>query len=402
METLLQASPEQPKPASIRLSYQEGSSDKVYNVVLQQCETGWSVIASWGRRGSTLTTAQKAQREPFEVAKTVYDRIVSEKRAKGYQGIEDSEKATDVEGESRKPAASVGLTASRPVSRVVVFAPELLTRITERELKSYIRSPRHWFQWKRDGERLTICTENAGVSVHGYNKLGMVVPVEGELADAIQSLCNKFNLRTLMIDGEIEGSGFWAYDLLQVDDHDFRNVEYRIRFETLEVYLTGLTGVAHKLLHLTQTAKTDAEKAEMIEITKQLRIEGICVKLITATHRPGRAGQHLKHKYEATGSFIVGPKPDENDGKRTVGVYVIDKGIQRRVATVKIPDCYPVPEHGKVIEVRYLYAYPNGGIVQPCVSWDGHELTLRPDVLPSECIAEQLKFKADADAEAAA
>lgn len=393
-------------PQTVHLEYRVPPSDKVYTLALQQCETGWSVYAQWGRRGSVPQADYKCERETFELAKGIYDRVLHEKLAKGYKysGGTKSEQGDPEEGRaavSRKPAASAGEgVSSRPVSRVIVFAPELLTRISERELLGYVRSPRHWFQWKRDGVRLTVCTEDGGAHVHGYNKLGQVVQVDARLAKAILTICNKFGVRTLMIDGEWEASGFWGWDVLQVNDMDMRNIQYKDRFETLEEYFTDLNGDPSKVLHLTQTAKTTEDKGAMIEITKKLRVEGICVKQITATHRVGRAGQHLKHKYEATGSFIVGPKPKHkaNDGHRSVALYVIDKGKQRFVATVKIPDCYDVPANGSVIEVRYLYAYRDGGIVQPCVSWEGHSLTMRTDVTASECTAQQLKYKAESEA----
>jgi hypothetical protein len=288
------------------------------------------------------------------------------------------------------------------VSRLIVFSPELLTRITEREMRAFIRSPRHWFQWKRNGRRLTVFTEDSGATVYGIGKDGQPAQVETRVANAIRALCRKFKSHTLLIDGEIESTGFWGYDLLQVNDMDMRNVQYKDRFETLEEYFTGLSPELAKVLHLCQTAKTDADKAAMIETTKKLQIEGICVKLITATHRVGRANQHLKMKWEVTGSFIVGPKPPKkaNDGHRSIALYILDRGRERCVATAKVPDCYSVPANGVIIEARYLHAYKGGGIVQPCLSWDGHPLTIRTDVRREECNDQQLKYIADEEAAA--
>lgn len=382
--------------AKASLKFQQGGSDKVYLLNLEQCETGWSVYAAWGRRNSTLQTGNKIKLVPYDDAKEVYDRILKEKLGKGYQHSESLRTATDHEGDSRKPSASIGLTVGRSVSKAIVFAPELLTRITERELLAFVRSPRHWFQWKRDGVRLTVVVETG--DVYGYNKLGQVVQVDSRLATALRQLCVTYRLDTLMLDGEWEASGYWAWDCLQVNEMDMRGIEYRIRFETLEEYLTDLPAASAKLLHLTQTAKTSDDKAAMMQVTKEMRIEGICAKLITASHRVGRAGQHYKCKYEATASFIVGPKPKHkaNDGHRSVALYVLDKGRERFVATVKVADKYEVPPNGSIAEVRYLYAHPNGGIVQPCFFG-----VLRKDVKRNECLAEALKYKAEAEDEAA-
>lgn len=65
---------------------QTGNSDKVYEVELVVESTGrYSVNACYGRRGSTLNNAPKVQHTYEGAARTVYDQLVQEKLAKGYQ-----------------------------------------------------------------------------------------------------------------------------------------------------------------------------------------------------------------------------------------------------------------------------------------------------------------------------
>ncbi len=52
-----------------RLSYQQGTSDKVYNVYLKQDRQGWVVETEYGRRGGT---------------RVVFENVVREKTGKGY------------------------------------------------------------------------------------------------------------------------------------------------------------------------------------------------------------------------------------------------------------------------------------------------------------------------------
>jgi bifunctional non-homologous end joining protein LigD len=57
---------------------------------------------------------------------------------------------------------------------------------------------------------------------------------------------------------------------------------------------------------------------------------------------------------------------------------------------VTIPANHSIPDHGAVVEVRYLYAFKESGcLYQPVF------LGVRDDILPTECVAEQLKFKND-------
>jgi bifunctional non-homologous end joining protein LigD len=50
-----------------------------------------------------------------------------------------------------------------------------------------------------------------------------------------------------------------------------------------------------------------------------------------------------------------------------------------------------VPNLGAVVEVRYLYAYPDGSLYQPVY------LGERSDVDVTECVVSQMKFKRDED-----
>jgi predicted DNA-binding WGR domain protein len=75
----------------IHLEYQEGTSDKVYNVILMAVGTdaqGLSVFAvnfEYGRRGYTLQKGTKTNTPlNFADALFVYNKLVNDKMAKGY------------------------------------------------------------------------------------------------------------------------------------------------------------------------------------------------------------------------------------------------------------------------------------------------------------------------------
>ena len=60
------------------LYFQQGSSDKVYHLQLENVQDHWSVQAQWGRRGSALQSDVKVSDTSYEEAKRVYDRILRE------------------------------------------------------------------------------------------------------------------------------------------------------------------------------------------------------------------------------------------------------------------------------------------------------------------------------------
>ena len=71
------------------LYYKEGSSDKIYQAALEQRETGYVVTFAYGRRGSTMNAGTKTSSPvAYDAAKSIYDKLVKEKLAKGYSAGE--------------------------------------------------------------------------------------------------------------------------------------------------------------------------------------------------------------------------------------------------------------------------------------------------------------------------
>lgn len=408
------------EPLAAHLYNNTTRRDAVYHLALEECETGWTVLSQWGARGSTLAADYKCERANYEDAKRIYDSTLKQKVGRAYQP-EDQATADYLEalmGEkftaripAKKPATRVvssaeieahpnksllardyipgpALTkARRPVSKQSVFTPELLTRCEQREVIAYSKGNRYWFQLKQDGIRLTVVRD--GDSVYGYNKLGQIVPVDGRLHAAIMRLTAKARVTRIILDGEWEGDGYHAWDVLEVGGMDCRNLVYSERYETLREMFAS---VKEPLLHVVETAKTPEEKVQFLKRAIDKNAEGITIKDTNAMFRPGRNGQHFKFKFEQTASFIVGPKPGKkaHDGHRSVAVYLYDKAILRFMGTVKVADKYDVPDDGSIIEVRYLYCHPGkeGKIFQPVYFGK-----VRTDVKKVDCTIQQLRFK---------
>ena len=70
------------------LHYQEGTSDKVYEVDLCQIEQAYVVNFRYGRRGTTLKEGVKTtQPVPEAEAQKVFNQLVSSKVKKGYRDV---------------------------------------------------------------------------------------------------------------------------------------------------------------------------------------------------------------------------------------------------------------------------------------------------------------------------
>jgi bifunctional non-homologous end joining protein LigD len=70
----------------ITLYFKQGTSDKIYQISLEQQNGGYVVNFAYGRRGSTMNTGTKTQSPVgYNAAKAIYDKLVKEKTAKGYK-----------------------------------------------------------------------------------------------------------------------------------------------------------------------------------------------------------------------------------------------------------------------------------------------------------------------------
>jgi len=72
---------------SVNLAFQEGTSDKVYNVSLTEEGGVFTVVAFWGKRGAKLTMTEKYSGSDKSAAVAAYGGAVGEKTKKGYQSV---------------------------------------------------------------------------------------------------------------------------------------------------------------------------------------------------------------------------------------------------------------------------------------------------------------------------
>jgi len=343
------------------LYYREGSSDKEYHVRLEAKDTGFVVNIAFGRRGSTLSTGTKTSAPVhYDAALMVFEKLVKEKKAKGY-----------TEGESGTPYQH-----SDRASQVSGPVPQLLNGIDEVEVARLTSTPSWGMQEKKDGKRLLLRSEPG--SVTGINKKGLIVAVPETIARTAVALPGYF-----VLDGEAIGDYLHAFDLLFLNGEDLRSQPYRQRYIAL---LNLLAGGLPKHIKVVSLWTDSMDKASWLRTLKEQKAEGVVFKLINAPYtagRPNSGGSQLKHKFVATLSAVVA----KVNQQQSVGLRLLDHEGWQPVGNVTIPPNQPVPNLGAVVEVRYLYAYPDGSLFQPVY------LGERSDVDVTECVVSQMKFK---------
>ena len=91
----------------------------------------------------------------------------------------------------------------------------------------------------------------------------------------------------------------YAFDLIYLDGHDLRNIEYRSRRHLLEDTLKDNDGA----IRLSETI--DADPAILLEHVGGLGLEGIIGKQLDQPYRSGRTGDWVKIKCVKSEAFMV-------------------------------------------------------------------------------------------------
>lgn len=343
---------------SITLYFREGSSDKVYKASIDQSGSNYLVNFAYGRRGSTLTTGTKTPNAvALAQAEKIFDKLVNEKRAKGYVEDPDAAAFTGVEHESKKTG---------------VF-PQLLNDIDEDDLEFYLTSDEWCMSEKYDGERRML--RKSILETIGINKKGLSVPLSPELSARVNSAAPE---QVFILDGEALGDSVMVFDYLA------EVMPYRDRYTLLQT-MFKFDGT---YLKLAPVAWTTEEKRALLDKLRSENAEGCVFKNVNARYKSGRpnsGGDQLKYKFVASASCIV---TAANTGKRSVQLAVLDENNEFvSVGNVTVYPNQEIPQAGDIVEIRYLYYYPGGSLYQPVL------LGKRNDVEKEECTVRQLKEK---------
>ncbi len=96
----------------------------------------------------------------------------------------------------------------------------------------------------------------------------------------------------------------YAFDLLYLDGHDLRSMEYSSRRHLLEDALKGQEGA------IRISEEIDADPNELLDHARRMGLEGIVGKNQDSSYRSGRTGDWLKRKcVQSEAFFIVGYEP---------------------------------------------------------------------------------------------
>jgi bifunctional non-homologous end joining protein LigD len=349
-----------PRPIlSTRLFYRDGSSDKEYHAAINVVESGHTITFAFGRRGNALTAGTKTNSPvPLEKAQQIYDKLIAEKTAKGY--------TPDGSG------AAFALTDN--TGRVSGLHPQLLNPIEEDAAQHLIAVDAWCAQEKFDGRRIMAAV--SGGMAEGSNRKGLYVSLPQEIANALARLPD------CVLDGELLGDVYVAFDLLRLGNDDLRERPYRERHAALTTTVVTRTEV-----RTAETAWDASSKRALYDRVAAAGGEGVVFKRVdgrSVAGRPASGGSQVKRKFHASCTCVVAAV----NAQRSVRLSLLGEyGKPISVGNVTIPSNRPVPQAGVLVEIRYLYAYRGGSLYQPAYLGDRDDLSLE------DCVLSQLRYK---------
>jgi len=369
---------------SVRLFFQEGTSDKVYEAsIVEDSEGVYSVLVAWGRRNANLNQGKKANGVSLADAKKAYDRVVRQKTKKGYQAITETVQPSAVSPPVGQGSGSRAGVGGR--SRVGPKA-QLLNAVDEARLEALFADPEIVAQQKFDGVRILTLVQEDGVVA--TNRSGEM----SEFGAAVLQAVSHAPPGTIL-DGELvsgsQGPVYWLFDILQYAGEDLKALGYVERFAHLAAACAELPDP----IEMVDAAFEEADKRALYNQLRELRAEGIVFKRVDApyTHgRPGSGGTQLKYKFVKTCDVFI----TENAGNAYQMAVFDAAGMPREIGKVfagttndtrsEIDDAL-VAGARPVAEVRYLYATRDDILFQPVF------VRLRDDKAPSDCVLDQLE-----------
>jgi bifunctional non-homologous end joining protein LigD len=356
------------------LACKSGSKDAVYHLQIVEVEGGFVVNYQNGRAGGTLASGSKSPKGPgtLELARKTFDKVVKEKMTASppYQPMPgEGSQFTQLSAEMKE--------------RLTGLLPQLLNDLpATMNLEELMRDPNFVVQQKFDGERRLLKQESITGQAIGSNRRGLEVPIPLEIAASIRGV-------VCTLDGEIIGTHFHAFDLLELDGKDLRGLAYGMRKDQLN----GIAPHFGRHITVVKDALTMPQKLALWRGARRLKQEGIVLKDLNAPYTQGRPNSFgtqykVKNWNDATVE-VMGITPD----RRSVMVGVRNPDSCQpealiEVGAVTIATNQAIPAVADLIDVKYLYAFEGGSMFQP--TFKG----VRTDLEPIAANLTQLVFKA--------
>jgi bifunctional non-homologous end joining protein LigD len=369
------------------LRFKQGSSDKVYNaaiIAVRQQSTDselYVVNFSYGRYGKPLKTGTKTSAAvPYEIAKRAYEKLITEKQAKGYT----------------PDASGIPYVGSQTTVERTKYLPQLLNPIEREDIPGVFERFHNdvALQTKHDGERLILIYKDG--ELYGSNRRGLKVDLHPSTQKALERFIEFMGVTDFVLDTEDMGEYVVVFDVLEWQNDDLTEESFGIRAIVLEnlSILAKEAGLKDAIIFdIPVYPQTIIGAEQYVQACELAGEEGVVFRAAKAPYRIGKPnswGPCLKLKFWESATCMVG---FVHPTKRSISLMVMGKFAHNHVIPVGVGNCtipanWSIPNEGDMVEIKYLYAYRGGSLYQP--QYKG----IRVDKVEPDTI-ESLKYKSE-------
>lgn len=363
---------------SCKYHFQSGNSDKVYHIQLVNNGGLYEVHCQYGRRGSTLASANKTKAPvPYDKAITLYQKARLEREKKGYALVEyDSNTGA---------APAMANMPTMPQKDFVGLMPHLLAPILPGQIKVIINDfANYCLQQKHDGHRRGFILDAA--SKTSVNKKGFSTPYPAELTADFNVLESMY---PLTVDGELVGDHYFIFDVRTVRGENIEGQAYEDRLLVMDAISELLVASGSTHVSVTKTAYSREEKQALFDQMVAEGREGVVAKNIKGKYEPGlkaKGGCQFKFKLVKDVTCIV---LSQHETKSSIALGLLDaQGQMVGVGNCTIPQNVAMPSPGDRVDISYLYAFEGGSLYQPVF-----RMVRNDEVDRDECTLDRLQYK---------
>jgi bifunctional non-homologous end joining protein LigD len=369
-----------------QLHHKSPGSDKVYCIaVMEEDDGSYSTAFCYGKRNATLSQVG------FKAKHTIYAKAIAAYTKQITKELTRSDTPyVEAPGVCGDPLAHLAVKSTVAASVPFIPSPskpavelertgiavQLLNPIDDADLHKYLTDPRYAAQEKRNGERRPACLKDG--EFYTSNRKGFKQSCPVPVADAL----SKAGISSFVVDGELIGDIYFAFDLLYASGKDYTGASFFSRFKTLTTLFASATGKHFSIIPL---ALSSFDKTALYERLLREEREGIVFIELASVYEPGKpasGGTRMKKRFVEAAQVIV----TSVNAKRSVAIHVIENGRQISVGNVTIPPNASIPALGEILSVEYLYYFGEGGsLFQPV--YEG----VRTDIDHEDCTLVQLK-----------
>jgi ATP-dependent DNA ligase len=262
--------------------------------------------------------------------------------------------------------------------------PMLARPVDLRQVDSYLTDNDWVAQQKLDGDRILILVQDGRVQALNREGGPRRNRVPQKVLDQFQTFVSLPG--TWCFDGELMAGGgaFWIFDLPTAADKVRTTDPFEFRHAVLERFMAGGSWPTDPCVRLLPVAHTTEAKQALFAELQERGGEGLILRHREGPYRAGkRSDMMLKAKFTFTVDAVV--HEVRPDGRNNCTYRLFDNGLWVPAGSCSLearPDVRP----GDVIEIRALYASPDGLLYQPVM------VRVRDDKSPTACTVDQLRY----------